>query len=264
MPHVVFFNTSEPETFFFPIIKASDHKFKWQVEDREEARSRGKERLSQKTTHYMKCPAVQRAPRDGFLLVAPYEVSFRANRDGTFEWWSPVLPDNLAPGTAPISLHSSHFLRDKSKVFLEGVIKISTGWHVCASDDTKFLLSSVFTPDTLDFIACNGVLDPVLSMELNAQGFILSDKDVVTIQAGTPLLQIVPLTSSEYTFEVRRANQHDLKLIDRGRYIVSRRTIPASKYTQLRTAAYKDWQRDNGFATPWYRKLFQRVWGPRS
>jgi hypothetical protein len=58
-------------------------------------------------------------------------------------------------------------------------------------------------PDKHDFASVSGILDPSVSNELNIQLFWYATNSQVMIKAGTPMMQIIPLTEKKYEMVCR-------------------------------------------------------------
>lgn len=226
----------------FPIVPASQFKPAWLKDDAPHVKKH--------PLHYMRCPSVQKSLKDGFIMFNALDIVFKRNADGNVTWWADKLPNNIDYPENVVDFHPEHFIRDKSSVFSGQVIKITTGWKCMLSDDTRTLYSNVFTPDHFDFIACTGTHEPYLSPDLAFQGFILKDRDEFTLKAGTPLLQILPLTSKKYDYEVRVANDADNKYLDRFRYLLQYKADKNLRAKALKKC-YIEWQKDNRFIPKW-------------
>lgn len=226
----------------FPVVPASQFKPCWLKEDAPDVKNH--------LTHYMRCPSVQKSLKDGFIVYNALDIVFERNSNGEISWWADKLPRNIDYPQHVVECHSEHFIRDKNSVFSGQVIKITTGWKCMVSDDTRILFSNIFSPDHLDFIACTGTHEPYLSPDLTFQGFILKNQNKFTLKAGTPLLQILPLTSKKFDYEVRLANEVDLKYLERFRYLLQYKVDKNLRAKALKKC-YVEWQKDSGFNKKW-------------
>lgn len=199
-----FFSFTEGVADTYPIIPAKELEFKW-VKLLTEDYKRSTERQ-----HIRKCPGIFDILGTGYVVTLPWDINIRLDSKG----FGYDLPGQHLPkitGTESlVGVHKNIPGIDRL------VLKICTPWHVIAN--CKFAIIPIPYPDSNVFEACHGILDPEKSTELNAQVFWNKSGEVL-LKAGTPLMQIIPLTEKKTTYTVRDATDKDKQWVNRRFYL---------------------------------------------
>jgi hypothetical protein len=94
----------------------------------------------------------------------------------------------------------------------KAILKINTPWNVIAPNGVKFMMIPLPYTESFEFESNIGILDPGYSTELNVQGYINAPVGAtMLIKAGTPLAQLVPMSSEQYEFVCRDMTESDNK-----------------------------------------------------
>ena len=159
----------------------------------------------------LNCPAIKQITSVGYVLRAPadfiiktgttvdklsWETPFLFKRHSdkyTFSgseyyisWHSPSQTEPLIPKEIP----------NTDKQYLHSAVKVETPWRVKASDDIVLLQLPVTYNNEARFTAAIGVLDPKYMHSVSVQLFWHVLEGETLIQAGTPLVQYVPVQRS--------------------------------------------------------------------
>jgi len=110
---------------------------------------------------------------------------------------------------------------------IENIVKINTPWHVISP--VKLLFLPMPYPDHYDWESSSGVLESANSTELNVQLYWNVEDGEKFIKAGTPLMQIIPLTEMNYNLICRDANEYELEWIKKRPYFNSFSFSPVKK-----------------------------------
>ena len=76
-------------------------------------------------------------------------------------------------------------------------------------------------PDHFDYESSSGILDPATSSELNVQLYWNIKEGERFIKAGSPLMQIVPITDKDLTMVCREVNEKEMNWIKKRSYFKS-------------------------------------------
>ena len=209
---IEFFNGEPSITENFPIIESKDLKLKWVKgvrEDFQKCVKKGESNIPS-WTHLSRCPGIFDLFKDGYVILLHKDIIIKPKEED-FEFI--VANDTLH---SPFGItHQSTELIAKPPWAANFIIKINTGWHVIAPKSVKFLMLPIAYPDTFDFTATAGVLDPAISTEVNFQLFWNATETETLIQAGTPMVQLIPLTEKKYQWVQRIMNQQDRDWVEK-------------------------------------------------
>jgi hypothetical protein len=212
-PFIRFYSLEPGTATLFPIVKSASlsRNFLTQTQPGDQP-----DTLSSKN-----CPGIKKIVSSGWIVTAPADFSIVTNGDGvSFDWGEPYRFSKGTPGMdAYVNSHTrsqTEPLLDDSITTLKTVVKIETPWRIEASDDTVLLLLPVTYNNESRFSAATGILDPKYGHVVNIQLFWKVLNDVTTIKAGTPLVQIVPisrkaLSGSYYDVTIDVATPEDAK-----------------------------------------------------
>lgn len=194
----------------YPIVKPTEVLPKWVATVRADYKQ-NVEKLKQ-TTHLYRCPGIFDLFGHGFIIPAWHDIEI--NTDGENYGW--LLPnEQLKDLMGSNHLAQAHSHKTIGKYLPRpdyahpSVLKLNTPWHVIAPKGVKFLMTSVPYPDTFEFQALNGILEPSISSEINIQINWNIKQGKYIIKAGTPLAHLIPLTEKNYELVVREKNKRD-------------------------------------------------------
>jgi len=163
----------------YPIEKASVRTYDWLQE------------ASKESPTVRKCPGIIDLLRTGYILRQPWTITVKDNI-GTVE--------DKYKGVESILEGPVFEYKEMSFGFTEDFCKMSMPWRMYS--DCKVLMMPVPYPDK-ELLRCySGILNPTNEQLIDRHHnkitplFKLYEKDCV-IEAGTPLLQIIPLTEYE-------------------------------------------------------------------
>lgn len=167
------------------------------------------------------CPGIKLVSSAGYIVPAPADFTIVTNNDGVSIEWHEVY--RFSKGDkgmeAYISIHSpyqSEPLIDDTSNTVRTVIKVETPWRFTASEDIVLLQLPVSYNNEDRFQAATGILDPNYAHYINVQLFWKKLNENVTIKAGTPLAQLIPISRkllnlSNIDVTIRDADNRDLE-----------------------------------------------------
>ncbi len=196
----------------FPIIESKNLKLNWIKRSREDFEKLVKSGAKTKPhfNHLSRCPGIFDIFKYGYIISLHKDIIIRPMDNG-FEWEtvSPALDPILENFKIEGVQESSVNLISKPPWARDFMIKIVTGWRIIAPKGLKLMMLPIAYPDTFDFTATTGILNPALSTQVNFQLFWNGvDKETI-IRAGTPLGQLIPISEKKYQMVQRIANQYD-------------------------------------------------------
>lgn len=246
MRKITFFTTVDGVQDAYPVINAKDYRPNWVNSARDSylKRKQKAEQDNERFTHLYRCPGIFDLMSKGFIVPMMWDVIIETNGDGeSFGWSVPSGELSLMHTNGNIvDGHMAHLIAQslpKRPGYLKSLVKFNSPWHVVAPPDVKFIIIAVPYPDPEDaiFEQVPGILDPGLSTELNPQGYwkILNGKH--TIRAGTPMMQIVPLTDEEFELEVKCAGEKEIAWAKKRNYFFNlafafKRTLMKAQYVK--------------------------------
>lgn len=190
-----------------PVVKPVDCLPKWVNLARADYKQSDKEK-----THLYRCPGIFDLFTHGYIIPSWHDISFKTNGEG-YQWEVPSKELlKLKPNEDIASAHSHKTIGKhlpRPKWTHPSVLKLNTPWHVIAPKGVKLLITAVPYPDSYDFEALTGILDPAISTEINIQLNWNIPVGEGRIAAGTPLAHIIPLCEDELKLVVRDKNEHD-------------------------------------------------------
>lgn len=212
----------------YPIVRASDVKFKWLNRVNDEYKSFVKYEKDNRldlgrSTHLRRCPGIFDLIDTGFIVTAPWDlhIETRKDRPGEIRWTAPTtMPDEILKAP-PVQTPPASQLPFRPET-LTSVVKLDMPWFVFATPGLKFMVMPIPYPDTFEFSAAHGILDPSASPYVNVNMFWNIVDGKYTIKAGTPLAQIIPLTEDVYDVEVRTVNENEKKYTEKHYYARSK------------------------------------------
>ena len=204
---IEFFHTEPSIIENFPIIESKDLKLQWAKKTRENFENHVKSGTTTKPyfTHLARCPGIFDLFKYGYVISLHKDLIIKPV-DNDFEW------QTVAGGSYQIKGidHPNVDLISKppwaNQTFM---VKIETGWHVIAPKGVKFIMLPISYPDTFDFTATTGILNPAIATQINFQLYWNATDKETLIKSGTPLGHIIPISEKKYQMVQRIANQQD-------------------------------------------------------
>jgi len=229
-PKIRFYSLIGAVQTLYPVTLSKELKREWISTEKDDY----KERLSKCPIHKLgtifsinKCPAVHNIMNTGFILYAP--ADFRVHTNGDEET---ILFTNskIMPYADYVTTHNEEvakwLMRNPSQYIFPKVVKVNTPWRVTTDDDIMFLQLPVTFASENRFTAVTGIYDPMMTHELNIQLFWHVKEGDVTIKAGTPLCQYIPISRSllhTFDYAVDEITKKDIQMEDE--YLYMRNTM---------------------------------------
>lgn len=229
-PKIRFYSLISAVQTLHPITLSKELKREWISSEKDDY----KDRLSKCPVHKLgtvfsinKCPAIHNIMNSGFILYAP--ADFRVHTNGDEET---ILFTNskIMPYTDYVTTHNEEvakwLMRNPNEYIFPKVVKVNTPWRITADNDVILLQLPVTFNSENRFTAVIGTMDPMMSHELNVQLFWHIKEGDVTIKAGTPLCQYIPISRSllhSFKYTVDEAKKKDIQMEDE--YLYMRNTM---------------------------------------
>jgi hypothetical protein len=206
MRKITFFTNIPGMAELHPIYEAKDYKPDWVEGARKIYLEKLKKNGNRSFTDVYRCPGIFDLMSTGYIVPLPWDIIIETNGDGeNFKWT--ITSEFLAEQYGG-TLVSGHMANDIAAPFpprpgcLRSIIKFNTPWHIIAPPGVKFIAIPIPYGDDFDFEHNMGLLDPSISTEINPQVWWKKLKGERLIKAGTPMLQLVPLTDEKFELEV--------------------------------------------------------------
>jgi hypothetical protein len=223
-PFVRFVNLMPGVEYAHPILKSSDYKWDWlriaALDYKEQLKSIPADVMFSGTN---RCPGINQLSKTGFIVTAPIDFTIKTKKDDdtAFKWAAPT--NAKFQGQDYIGFHGpnqlSKYIPFRSDT-LKTLIKVQTRWRIFSSSDIVFLQMPIAYPDHTAFTSATGILDPEQSIEMNVQLYWHVLDGDVTVKAGTPLCQLVPIPRDfAVNFQVDTATEEDRYVADAWNYI---------------------------------------------
>jgi len=190
-----------------PILKTSEALPKWVNTLRADYKQNPKEK-----SHLYRCPGIFDLFTTGYIVTAWHDITLKTDGEN-YGWELPSAELQILMGANQLAQAHSH--RTTAKHLPRppwahpSVLKLNTPWHVVAPKGVKFLITHAPYPDSFEFQAMNGILDPGISTEINIQLDWHVPAGTHVIRAGTPLAQLIPLSEENFELVVRDKTPHD-------------------------------------------------------
>lgn len=225
MRKITFFTTVPGMEEAYPIIEAKDYKPNW-VEGAKKMYLKKLEKAQ--GTHFVdvyRCPGIFDLMSTGYIVPMPWDIMIETNGDmEDFKWTIPSAGLEEKYGG---NLVSGHMANDIAAPFpprpgcLRSILKFNTPWHIIAPPGVKFMAIPIPYGDDFEFEHNMGILDPSLSTEINPQVWWKVLNGRYLIKAGTPMLQLVPMTDEKFKMEVVVGDQKAYSWLKRREYFFS-------------------------------------------
>lgn len=222
MKTITFFSTVPGLAETLPIIPARDLNLHWAKRARQDYIDTAKKQLG--SLHIYQCPGIFDLLSTGYIIPMWHDVIITTNGDDrNFEFTIPTPDLNELMGDKKqiIGKQESGIgtLVPVRPWACDSLLKINTPWHVIAPKGVKFLMIPIAYPDSFEFESSTGILDPSHSSEINVQAFWNIKRGEHYLKAGTPLAQLIPLSSEEFKMECRDASTYDQLWLDKLKFL---------------------------------------------
>ena len=208
-----FFSTVEGLTESFPIINAKDYIPKWSTQAKEDF----KNQEDKTAPHVALCPGIFDIMKTGYIINAWCDFEIYADENGLQSRYPPEMEDLL--GKKVIQIQSGDGiakLLPKKPWANKDIVKINTPWYI--KSNKKFLMIPLPYNDNFSLESSIGILDPSISNVINIQSYV-NGRGILSVKAGEPLCQLIPLTEEVEKLIVRDANKKDLEFIQKNKFI---------------------------------------------
>lgn len=227
-----------------PIIPASSYRPDWVSKARDDFKQAQNNTLG-KFSHIYMCPGIFDVMKTGYIIPMWFDAIIECQRNGEFRFQLPnqtfaTIVESYGQDTIT-SLEGTNQLIPHPPWHTSGdqILKILTPWKVIAPRGVKFLFLPYPYPDSYDFQSTIGILDPGISVDINAQCFwFCKPGEHAVIKAGTPLALLVPLSQETFNLEVRDATDKDRLWIDRRDFIQNSTHVPRRNLVKKAYAKY--------------------------
>lgn len=221
----------------YPITLAKELKREWTLAEREDFKIRQSKCPVHKIASVFsisKCPAVHNLMNTGFVVYAPADFKVYTNGDDSTILFSAT---KINPHADYVTTHNEEvaqwLMQNPNQYIFPKVVKVNTPWRVIANNDIVFLQMPIPFGSEHMFTAVNGILDPMLSHEINIQLFWHMKDGEYLIKAGTPLCQYIPISRSliqSPDYIIDRLTYNDVQLEDEYLYLRSTMFPEAADY----------------------------------
>ena len=190
------------------------------------------------------CPGIYDFINCGYTVPAWQDFEFFLEDNGNIKWRIPDTLDNAYI----IKVHDeSQHKGCPMSTGTKGLLKIATPWMI----DTPEGYSTIFTKPFYDhpkgFDVCPGILDTDMDLLTNKQIsiFIRIDvkNEVIRINAGQPLLQLIPFKRENFSYEICEPTEEFKTMIKRSYWGTASRfgnSLRVDGKDSLRTKRHQD------------------------
>ena len=223
MRTIKFFSTLPGVADAYPVIEANQYRPNWVAAARESYLKAMEEADGDRISHLYRCPGIFDLMQTGYIVKMPWDVIIETRGDGSdFKW---TIPTSDLPRLFNSPLVNGHMEADIAQALpnrpntLRSIVKFNLPWHVVTPPGVKLLIVPLPYPDTFDFEHTTGILDPGFSTEINAQLWWKVILGKVTVRAGTPLMQIIPLSEEKFNLVVDTATEKEIAWVKKKEYL---------------------------------------------
>ena len=221
---ILFFSSVDGIADAYPVKQAKEFNFKWIETLKNDYKDFLNSSFKCQGTHLRRCPGIFELLDTGYIIPMPWDLKIRTsfNNPEGFEW--EVASRNIVD-TFGGTIASAHDIVGRHLPTRNGsfplILKIDTPWTIAATPGLKFLVIPIPYPDSYEFESMHGILDPSKGTHLNLQiRWNVLDGEFM-IKAGTPMLQIIPITDRDCDLIVRDANQYDKRWLEKRKFFHS-------------------------------------------
>ena len=212
---IEFFSTVAGVAQAFPITLAKDTLPGWVADARSDYLQ-----TNRAQSHLYKCPGIFDLLTTGYIVHAWHDIQIDTNTSEMTAYAPTEDIENLL-GEAPLQVQSGNGLSKylpKRPWSHRDILKINTPWHVLSPKGVKLIMLPLPYTNNFLFEACSGILDPGVASEINIQAYC-NTSGIVTIKAGTPLAQLVPMTEQTFNLVVRDMSASDNRWVTIRKYL---------------------------------------------
>jgi hypothetical protein len=227
-PKIRFYSLISAVQTLYPITQSRELKREWISSEKEDYKNRQSKCPVHKLGNIFsinKCPAVHNIMNAGFIMYAPADFKVHTNGDEDTILFSNA---KIMPYADYVTTHNEEvakwLTRNPSQYIFPKVVKVNTPWRVISDNDIIFIQIPVTFNSENRFSAVMGLVDPMMSHELNVQLFWHIKEGDITIKAGTPLCQYIPISRSllhSLDYVINDLTTTDIKMEDEYLYLRS-------------------------------------------
>ena len=207
---IIFYSTIPGMAEIFPVRHAREVMPEWLQTARIEY-AKGNKR----DQTIVRCPGIVDLLTTGYIVTTWHDFDVNIDKDGAMYFVAPderttkLLGDKNSLQAQNGDSMAKHI--PKRPWSHPNILKINTPWNVIAPKGVKFMIIPLPYTELLDFESNIGILDPGYSTELNIQGYVNLGPGNHSFKAGTPIAQIIPMSSESFTTTIRDMNSDDEK-----------------------------------------------------
>lgn len=222
-----------------PITPMSKYMPQWVGKAREDYKQNYKH--NEKFNHITLCPGIFNMFKVGWYVPMWYDVHIQTKKGEPGFKWKVATPDiTEIHNMNIIDTHGEMITKyiPRREGTIDSIVKINTPYSIIAPKGMKFLFLPMPYSDNFDFESTTGILDPTESNELNVQlNWNVKDGDVF-LKAGTPLMQIIPLTNENVEMICEEATEKDIKWLNKQHYFKTHSFSPIRNKIK---SLYEEW-----------------------
>ena len=189
-----------------PITPARKFRRKWVQEEKEffvEHEKKCPLHLKTGLTSVGRCPAIKTTMHTGYIVYAPADFTINTIGDGQE---LNVTHRHVLEHAPYVDTHAdwqSEWVLPTNAPCVNKVVKLNLPWRLITNDhDIIFLITAVQYHPEERFTQLTGLMDPLITSEINCQLAWHVMDDTVTVLAGTPLAQIIPMSREALSWDV--------------------------------------------------------------
>ena len=184
-------------------------------------------------TYSQNCPGIKLMTGAGYTLCAPADFAISTNGDGVSFQWLESKKFTHKKENPNLAVYVNHHNEvqttptlDNESTTLKTVVKLDTPWRFECSDDLMLLQMPFTYNNESRFTAAHGVIDPKYAHVLNVQLYWHCLNGRTIVEAGTPLVQYIPvprelLNTTGIDLEVADANEKDIDMEHRFNFCMT-------------------------------------------
>jgi hypothetical protein len=195
-----------------------------------------------------RCPGIRQFMNTGYIITNPVDFYVETYGDRSRIEVAAINPP-VEGDKFKVSVHPESQMDPYSAMPLNSVkkaLKITTGWNMVCPKDYLFLVTSVYYNNEPRFTSPSGILDPLISNQVNVFLYwnVLEGRELV--KAGTPIAQYIPIPRNLIQPEIECLYMEDQYLFDAARNLMHNYRTDAG--------------RDNGSMREFFSKIFKKFY----
>lgn len=240
---VVFYGKYPYIDKFSPIIKSSEFKREWLKQAKSDFDVRLLNKGQGHITSVHRCLGMQSLFQAGFILKSDRDFAIETNGNDD----EILIHDgndivSLNQSSRNFSFFSSNVLGNyhRLKGSLKHDVKYNSPWFYTSPKDIVILVLPIPYNDDTRFMACAGVLDPLVSFEINVIFNWFCENSYEVVKIGTPLAQLIPIPRKYIYSSFKMKDEVPKKIIDKNDFL--KKNLFTSKctfYSELKKSASK-------------------------